>query len=220
MSLVGAERLARRGEEDEWLLRDVTLEIGAGDRLAIVGPSGAGKTLLLRLLALLDEPDEGRVLWRGEAVADHDVPGYRRRVVYLHQRPALVEGTVEENLRLGSSFAGTEAIDTSRERLLELCDDLGRDARFLGSRARELSGGEGQLVAAARALLLEPAILLLDEPTASLDAESTRSLETLVDEWFGGRGEERALVWVSHDETQAERVADRRLELREGRVVG
>src|SRR3954453_220119 len=97
--LVKACGLGRRkpGGAD-WLLRGVCFDLRPGDRLAVVGPTGAGKTLLLRALALLDPLDEGGVKYRGKPVPDHSVPSYRRDVAYFHQRPPPFEGSVESNL--------------------------------------------------------------------------------------------------------------------------
>src|SRR6516225_10098175 len=89
----------RRENGGDWLLHGVCIAISPGDRLAVTGPSGAGKTLLLRALALLDPLDEGVIQWKGQSVSGSDVPAYRREVIYLHQRPSLFEGSVEANLR-------------------------------------------------------------------------------------------------------------------------
>ena len=98
--LVEVENLSRRRPDGQgWLLRDIALTLRAGTRLAVVGPSGAGKTLLLRAVDLLDRPDSGCVRWKGQPVRRERVPGFRRQVLYLHQRPALVEDTVERALR-------------------------------------------------------------------------------------------------------------------------
>src|SRR4051812_4591778 len=83
-----------------WLLRDVHLTVQPGDRLVVAGPSGAGKTVLLRSLAALDPLDEGQIAWQGQPVRGEAVPPFRKQVVYLHQRPALFEGSVEANLRI------------------------------------------------------------------------------------------------------------------------
>ena len=119
----GVGRL-RPGEQG-WLLHNVSLEVRGGDRLALAGPSGGGKTLLLRALALLDPLDVGAACWRGQPVAAAEVPAFRRRVAYLHQRPALFEGTVEDNLRLPFSLAVHREQSFDRERALALLATLG-----------------------------------------------------------------------------------------------
>src|SRR5579862_8372644 len=96
---IDADGLGRRdGKTGGWLIRDVSVSIRPGERLGVLGPSGAGKTVLLRAIARLDRVDEGSVRWRGDVVRGEAVPDYRKRVVYLHQRPALLDGTVEDNL--------------------------------------------------------------------------------------------------------------------------
>lgn len=209
----------RASGDDGWLLRGVSLTLSSGERLAVVGPSGAGKSLLLRAIALLDPIDEGEVVWRGEPVGDEAVPAYRRDAVYLHQRPALFEGTVEENLRRPYEFASSGGETWSGERALGWLEALGRGSAFLGKRASDLSGGEAQIVAFLRAVQLDPAVLLLDEPTSALDRDATEALETLVARWFEEGAGERGLIWVSHDSEQAERTTDRVLRLDEGRML-
>ena len=87
-------------ESPDWLFRHIQLEIEPGDRLALVGPTGSGKSLILRALALLDSVDEGEIAWRGKSISDRDVPEYRARAMYLQQRSPVLEGTVEDNLKL------------------------------------------------------------------------------------------------------------------------
>jgi putative ABC transport system ATP-binding protein len=130
----------------------------------------------------------------------------------------LLEGTVEDNLRQPFSFQVHHGRDFDRDRVLELLDALGRGDGFLDTSCRDLSGGEAQLVALVRAVQLDPAVLLLDEPTASLDQATARAAEGLVDRWFAAGKGGRALVWVSHDRDQARRVAGRSLHLRSGRL--
>ena len=141
-------KIGRRDPKtEEWLIRDVTFSVNFGDRLGVLGPSGAGKTVLLRALALLDPLDTGTVLFQGQVVGGDEVPRYRSQVIYLHQKPALQEGTVEDNLRLPF------ALKTHRERRFdrgltaELLASLGRDTAFLDKSSRDLSGGEAQIVA-------------------------------------------------------------------------
>ncbi len=216
--LLRADRLTRRAAEGARLLEEASLELRAGERLVVEGPTGAGKTVLLRALALLDPLEEGRVLWRGEPVADAAVPAFRSRVAYLHQNPALAEGTVEENLRAPFALRIHRGRRFDRERAVELLAALGRDASFLAKAVGDLSGGERQVSALVRVLGIEPEVLLLDEPTASLDPETTARAEALVGRWIGEGAGTRAYVWVSHDRAQAGRVAGRRLGMAAGRI--
>lgn len=203
---------------DTWLLRDVSLTVAGGERVAVVGPNGAGKSLLLRALALLDPLDAGEVRWEDAPVMDADIPAFRRRVLYLAQRPALLDDTVESDLKRPFQLAVARS-GYERDRVMALLEPLGRDAAFLAKPTAELSGGEAQIAAFVRALQLDPTILLLDEPTAALDSDATTALERLVDRWVEGRPRERAFVWVSHDPSQANRVAGRTVRLEQGRLA-
>jgi putative ABC transport system ATP-binding protein len=218
--LLEARSLGRRqrGGSDHWLLRAINLAVHGGDRLAIIGPTGSGKTLLLRSLAVLDASDEGEVFWQGQAVSPASTPQYRRQAIYLHQRPVLVEGTVEENLRLPYSLHAHAAGEFNRPNVLDLLKRVGRGSEFMQQAGQNLSGGERQLVAVIRALQLSPPMLLLDEPTASLDENTSWTIEELVKCWQQGSPETRAFLWVTHDPEQAARVSNRTVAVRDGRV--
>jgi putative ABC transport system ATP-binding protein len=212
--------IGRRNPKGEgWLIRDVSLTLNFGDRLGVLGPSGAGKTVLLRAIAMLDPIDAGTIRWQGQRVRGDAMPRYRRQVIYLHQRPALGDGTVEDNLRLPFTLQTQRDRRFDRERTCDLLAALGRDAAFLSKPSRSLSGGEGQIVALVRALQLEPAALLLDEPTASLDPPTAQAAERVLDHWLTARGKSRALVWVSHDLDQTSRMTERQIHLGSGPLV-
>lgn len=200
------------------LLDRLSVEIAGGERIALSGASGAGKTVLLRALALLDPLDGGEIRLDGEPVAAAGVPAYRCRVGYLHQTPALGAGTVEENLRLPFSLAAHRHREFDRGLALELLGRLGKDEGFLRRRRGELSGGEAQIVALARLLQLAPEILLLDEPTAALDPDAAELARRLLREWQRVDAGGRAYLWVTHDAALAGRVADRYLHLVDGRL--
>ena len=218
--ILEAHGLGRRDSHTEkWLLRDIGIAIHASDRLSIVGPTGSGKTLLLRALARLDSIDAGEVLWRNEPIRGDAVPRFRQQAIYIHQRPALVEGTVEDNLRLPFSIRAHHQRRYCREELASLLEQVNRDETFLRRSSCDLSGGETQIVALLRAVQLQPILLLLDEPTAALDVESTQLIEKLVTDWFDDSPEKRALVWVSHNKEQRRRISDRVISMRHGRIA-
>jgi putative ABC transport system ATP-binding protein len=214
----GIGRRDRKSGAGGWLLRGVSLSVGFGERLGVLGPSGAGKTVLLRAIARLDPLDEGSIHWDGREVRGEAVPDYRKRVIYLHQRPALLEGTVEDDLRHPFSLKAHRERAFDRRMAEDLLARLGREPGFLAKSSRDLSGGESQLVGLIRALQLDPAVLLLDEPTASLDPATSGAVEALLDDWLARDPAGRALVWVSHDADQARRMTGRRVYLRAGRL--
>ena len=134
---------------------------------------------------MLDPLDAGSIRWQGRTVAGDGVPPYRRRAIYLHQRPALLDGSVEDNLRLPFDARGPpRPVGSIRRQVDDLLGRLGRDRSFLEKASRDLSGGEAQIVGLLRALQLDPAVLLLDEPTASLDQATAEAVEGLLDDWL------------------------------------
>lgn len=193
-----------------WHGLDLTLH--AGERLAVDGASGSGKTLLLRTLAGLEPVQTGELVFDDRALSAWSMPAYRCRVVYVPQRPALPEGPVETALRVPFRFRAHRHQQFPSDRVRELLALLGRDESFLQQRTERLSGGEGQIVALLRALLIDPDVLLLDEPTASLDARAVAAVEALISHWLQQQPQ-RAYVWTSHDRDQLQRVSDRVLVL-------
>src|SRR5215213_960219 len=198
----------RRG--DAVVFDDLSVSIEEG-KTCVVGPSGAGKSTLLRLLNRLADPDAGVVRYRGEDVCRYEPQALRREVGLVPQLPALLEGTVAENVAFGPRLAGREADVAECLRL------AGLDASFAERPAGKLSVGEQQRVMLARALALEPKVLLLDEPTSALDDDSKAAVErTLLDL------RERlslSFVFVTHERAQAERLADRVVWLEHGRLA-
>lgn len=174
----------------------------------IVGPSGVGKSTLLRLLNRLADPSAGTVRYRGRDLREHDVLKLRREVGLVPQLPALLEGTVADNVLFGPRLAKRAADVAESLRL------AGLDPAFEPRRADALSVGEQQRVMLARTLALQPSVLLLDEPTAALDDTSKAAIERTLRDLRERLG--LSFVLVTHDLDQAARLADRVLVLEPG----
>ena len=172
--------------------------------LEVKGPSGAGKSTLLRVLARLTPFESGNVSLRGRPSSAVPAPLWRRQIQYLHQQPVLVEGSVKDNLHLPWSLKGYQEVPRpGEEDLLSVLETLGLDESFLHRDSRLLSGGEKARVALARSFLASPTVLLLDEPTASLDEESRRALLEALRRWLDAEADERGLILVSHRNDRA-----------------
>jgi thiamine transport system ATP-binding protein len=196
------------------VLRHVELDVPAGQLLCVLGPSGGGKSTLLRVIAGLEEPREGRVELDGRDLAK--VPAHERDVGLMFQDYALFpHRDVGENVAFGLRMRG-EASDTARARVRELLDLVGLPGAERRS-VSQLSGGEQQRVALARALAPRPRLLMLDEPMGSLD----RTLRERLPEELRGIFTELGLtvIYVTHDQDEALTVADRVVLLDEGRLV-
>jgi len=185
----------------------VAIPVGA---TCIAGPSGVGKSTLLRLLNRLADPAAGEVRYQGRDLRSLDVLALRREVGLVPQLPALLDADVAENVCYGARLAGRDA-DVAG--VLGLA---GLDAAFADRPAGRLSVGEQQRVMIARALALEPRVLLLDEPTSALDEDTKRAVEATL----AGLRERLGLsfIFVTHDLHQARRLADRVLYLQDGQL--
>ena len=193
------------------VLRDLSLALDEGST-ALLGASGSGKSTLLRLLNRLADPDTGSVRFRGTDVRELDPLELRRHAVLVPQLPAPVPGSVAENVRFGPALAGGEP---DPDHYLAMA---GLDGGFAERDAARLSVGEQQRVMLARALALEPQVLLLDEPTAALDDAAKAGVERTLAELARRSG--LSLVVVTHERAQAERLAERIVQLEAGRAVG
>jgi len=195
----------------------VNLRIAPGERVALVGPSGAGKSTIGRLLLAFLQPEQGRITIDGRDLADLDLEAWRRMVAWVPQRPHLFHGSVADNIRLGRPDADDTAV-AAAARSAAAHDEISAFPEgyetSLGEGGFGLSGGQAQRVALARAFLRAAPLLVLDEPTASLDPETERDLEQSVNALLADRS---ALV-IAHRLATA-RSADRVVVLERGQVI-
>ncbi|MFD4322027.1 ABC transporter ATP-binding protein [Streptomyces sp. NPDC058548] len=199
-------------------LDTVSLTVPAGSLTAVVGPSGSGKSSLLAVAATLVTPDRGRVVVDGTETGELDAAGRaalrRERIGIVFQQPNLLPSlTAAEQLQVMAHVSGRPA-KAARGRALELLDAVGL-ADLAGRRPHQLSGGQRQRVNIARALMNEPAVLLVDEPTSALDHERGAAVVELLAGLTVGRG--TATVLVTHDRVHAGR-ADRVVSVKDGHL--
>ena len=199
----------RARPESPYRLDGVSLRLDGGTRTVLLGPNGAGKTLTLRIAHGLIEPTEGSVRWGGP-----DAPHAKHAQAMVFQRPVLLRRSVASNVAYALALRGLPAADR-RERLARALEGVGLTSLAPRS-ARTLSVGQQQRVALARAWALEPEVLFLDEPTASLDPGATQAVETTVQS-IAASGTK--IVMTTHDLGQARRLADDVVFLQAGRVT-
>jgi putative ABC transport system ATP-binding protein len=157
------------------VLRGLTLDLPRTAITGIIGPSGAGKTSLIRLLNRLDDPTAGEIRFLGQPLPASDVRALRRRVAFVFQTAAMFEGTVADNMRVAAELGGKRAAAQAPE-VASVLRAVGLDPEYGRREASELSSGEQQRVSLGRALMTRPDVLLLDEPTSALDPETALRL--------------------------------------------
>ena len=201
------------------VLKDVSLNIAAGEVVSIVGPSGAGKTTLLQIIGTLSRQDSGRVLINGidlNTIGDKKLSRFRNQNIgFVFQFHNLLgEFTALENVCIPTYIAGSDRNQTEK-RAVELLELLGMIHR-MHHKPAEMSGGEQQRVAVARALINSPALLLADEPSGNLDSHNRDELHSLFFELRDKFGQ--TIVIVTHDNDLAQR-SDRKIEMLDGRII-
>ncbi len=200
-----------------WAVREVSFEVAAGESVALVGPSGSGKSTLLRLIAGLEVPDGGRIWLDGKVVGARgwSASPHRRCLGMVFQRPALWPHlTVLQNIRFGLGGLPRPEVEKRLRETIGLTCLEGLEGRY----PDQLSGGEAQRAALARALAPKPSLLLLDEPLANLDPELGQKMIDLILQARIETG--TTMLYVTHDPIEASALTDRTIRLRRGRVDG
>jgi len=203
------------GQDNAFLLDVRQLDVARGQILCLLGPTGAGKSTLLRICAGMQACQTGRVLFDGHEVRPGSMPlDLQRRLTLVFQRPLLLHRTVSENIAFGWRLRRRSKEASSRTRDILEHFHLGRIAQ---QSAHTLSGGQAQLVALARALVLRPELLLLDEPTSHLDPARVALAEQVIIKQCRDQG--TTIVWATHNLFQARRLADRIALLWNGQLI-
>ncbi|MEQ9164952.1 MAG: ABC transporter transmembrane domain-containing protein [Fulvivirga sp.] len=199
------------------VLKDISFNIGAGQKVALVGQSGAGKSTIIQLLSRFYDVSEGEIQMDGKALADYDLSLLRQNIGLVPQEVMLFGGTIKENIAYGKPDATDEEINEAAKKAnaFEFIEKFPEKMEtIVGERGVKLSGGQRQRVAIARAILKDPAVLILDEATSSLDAESEHLVQQALDELMKGR----TTIMIAH-RLATIRKADKIFVLKEGEIV-
>ena len=222
MAIIGYENISRRitdrSGSELLILDDVSFTVTEGEIFTIIGPSGSGKSSILRLMNRLDEPTSGRIFFRDKPITDYSPQLLRRKIALAFQSPKLFGPTVYDDFTYSYSIDSIKVPDGEiRERCMELVKLVGLAGDFLDREVDRLSGGEVMRVAIARALMRRPEVLLLDEPTSGLDPEAAKALLGLVRSL--NQATNLTIVVVTHRFNYAKLVGQRTMMIVEGRVI-
>lgn len=216
MPILEANNLSHNYEGKN-ILKEVSLSLEKGEALALIGPTGTGKTTTIRLLDLLEKPDSGKIIFDGVDVSTDRRKRLeaRRRMAYVQQKPTAFSMNVFDNVACGLKWRGFTK-DSIHERVEQALEMVGM-AEYVKRDAKTLSGGETQRVAIARALVTEPEVLFLDEPTANLDPHSTLKIEEVIATIITKK--ETAIAMATHNMIQGQRLAGRIGVMLNGRLL-
>ncbi len=205
MNILELNGISKNYDQEE-ILSNVNLKIKKGTNIGLIGPTGCGKTTLLRVIDLLEAPDSGKIIFKGKDVLNYSKKEkikFRRKIGMVFQKPVVFRGTVMENVAYGPDIRGQNKNDL-KEKISETLEALGLGG-YEDRNASSLSGGETQRMALARVLINEPELLILDEPTANLDPLSTEKIESII---LKLKKKETTVIMATHDLIQGQRLCD------------
>ena len=213
-TLIRTEDMSKSFGKKE-VLKKINLSINKGEIFVLMGPSGAGKTTLLRILNLLETPSEGRIFFKGVQLRSHENINLRRCMSLIFQTPGIFNTSVFNNVAYGLAIRGVDA-KTIQEKVKNALNTVGLEGMEM-QKARTLSGGEAQRMAFARAIVYDPEILLLDEPTSNLDPANVAKIEDII---MKIRNERRTtIVIATHNIPQVRRIAERAGIMLDGELI-
>ena len=214
MSSLSLRNITRR-VGNHTILKDVSLDVGDGEIMAVLGPSGSGKTTMLRIINMLDRPDNGHVLLDGRDIWSGPRLETQRSMAMVFQKPTAFSLTVFDNVAYGLRLRRIDRneINTRVNEALKLLDMTGKERQY----ARSLSGGETQRLAFARAFVLRPQLLLLDEPTANLDPANVAIMERAIRDI--NERYRTTVILVTHSVYQARRLSSMAAFMMDGEVL-
>lgn len=201
-------------KDGQKILNNITFAIQEGDTIGCLGPSGAGKTSLFRLLNMLDNPSEGDIFFRGKKLVTYAPMSLRRQIGYLIQKPRMFGSNVQDNLFYPYEIVGQTPNEQEIQYFLGM---VGLDNSILTKDIKGLSGGEQQRIGLVRLLLVKPQVLLLDEFTSALDEETTRRVESLIFSEQTKRG--LTVLFITHNVAQAKRLANKVIHIENGHIA-
>jgi len=195
------------------IIKDIDLEIQKGEIITLVGPSGSGKSTLLRCLNRLIEPDQGTIQFENKDYFNIPITTLRKNIVMVPQESVMFPGTIHDNIAFGLNIHGIK----DETIIVKSIIDAGLSESFLKKNAEKISGGEKKRVSLARALAIQPKVLLLDEPTSGVDPKNIETVEQNIKSFTKQR--HLTVIWVTHDIQQAKRVSRRIANLKDGKIT-